>query len=94
MATMAFLYPMRRPSRRYRTSQQGELRYQPEGELTKWHEDRFGHGSRRIQRIGIVALARKLLIELWRYLETGAIPEGAAPRTGPAREEEMRRSSL
>jgi len=31
-----------------------------------------------VRRIGIVALARKLLIELWRYLETGAIPEGAS----------------
>ncbi len=43
--------------------------------------ERFGHGSKRIRKIGIVALARKLLIELWRYLETGAIPEGAVLKT-------------
>ena len=55
----------------------GWLRYQPESELTKWYEKKFGHGSKRIRKIGIVALARKLMIELWRYLETGAIPEGA-----------------
>jgi len=59
----------------------GWLRYQPESELTRWYERRFGHGSSRIRRIGIVALARKLLIELWRYLETGAIPEGAVLKT-------------
>jgi transposase len=56
----------------------GWLRYQPESELTKWYEKKFGHGSKRIRKIGIVALARKLMIALWRYLETGAIPEGAA----------------
>jgi len=59
----------------------GWLRYQPESELTQWYEERFGHGSSRIRRIGIVALARKLLIELWRYLETGAIPKGAVLKT-------------
>jgi len=42
-----------------------------------WYTTRFGHGSRRVRRIGIVALARKLLIALWRYLETGVIPDGA-----------------
>jgi transposase len=59
----------------------GWLRYQPESELTRWYEKRFGHGSSRIRRIGIVALARKLLIELWRYLEMGAIPEGVMTKT-------------
>ncbi|MGA9192246.1 MAG: IS110 family transposase [Anaerolineales bacterium] len=59
----------------------GWLQFQPESELTKWYEERFGHGSKRIRKIGIVALARKLLIELWRYLETGAIPEGAVLKT-------------
>ena len=57
------------------------LRFQPESELTRWYERRFGHGSKRIRRIGIVALARRLLIELWRYLETGALPEGALTQT-------------
>jgi transposase len=55
----------------------GWLRYQPESELTLWYEERFGHGSKRLRKIGIVALARKLLIALWRYLETGEIPAGA-----------------
>lgn len=59
----------------------GWLRYQPESELTQWYEERFGHGSSRIRRIGIVALARKLLVELWRYLETGTVPKGAVLKT-------------
>jgi len=53
------------------------LRYQPESELTLWYEKRFGSGSSRIRRIGIVALARRLLIAFWRFLETGALPDGA-----------------
>jgi transposase len=56
----------------------GWLRFQPESALTRWYERRFGGGSSRVRRIGIVALARRLLVELWRYLETGALPEGAA----------------
>ena len=55
----------------------GWLRFQPESALSRWYEERFGQGSSRIRRIGIVALARRLLVELWRYLETGAVPEGA-----------------
>ena len=53
------------------------LRYQPESELSRWYQRRFGHGSTRLRKIGIVALARKLLIELWKYLETGTPPAGA-----------------
>jgi transposase len=56
----------------------GWLRYQPESELSKWYNERFGTAGRRMRKVGIVALARKLLVALWRYLETGAIPEGAA----------------
>nr|VFJ68205.1 MAG: transposase [Candidatus Kentron sp. DK] len=52
------------------------LRYQPDSQLSLWFHSRFGNGK-RLRRIGIVALARKLLVALWRYLETGAIPEGA-----------------
>lgn len=55
----------------------GWLRYQPESELTQWWERKYGWGSSGLKKTGIVALARRLLIELWRYLETGAIPEGA-----------------
>jgi transposase len=53
------------------------LRWQPESKLSRWYEQRFAHGSPRLRRIGIVALARKLLVDLWRYLEHGVIPEGA-----------------
>lgn len=53
------------------------LRYQPDSALSRWYQRRFAEGSSRVRRIGIVALARKLLIELWKYLETGILPEGA-----------------
>ena len=53
------------------------VRYQPDSALTRWYQRKFGYGSRRLRRIGIVALARKLLIALWRYVEHGEIPEGA-----------------
>lgn len=53
------------------------VRYQPESQLTLWYNERFGRNGKRSKRVGIVALARKLLVGLWRYLETGAIPEGA-----------------
>jgi transposase len=52
-------------------------RWQPDSALTRWYEARFGRGSRRLRRIGIVALARKLLIALWRYGHHGQIPDGA-----------------
>lgn len=55
----------------------GWLRFQPDSELSRWYQRRFGGGSKRIRKIGIVALARKLMIALWRFLETGVIPEGA-----------------
>jgi transposase len=53
------------------------LKHQPESELTKWFRRRTEGQSRRMRRVMIVALARKLAIALWRYLETGQIPEGA-----------------
>jgi transposase len=53
-------------------------RYQPESALSCWFKDRFGIGGKRLRRIGIVAVARKLLIALWRFVETGELPEGAA----------------
>jgi transposase len=60
----------------------GWLRFQPKSALTRWYQERFGHGSSRLRRIGIVALARKLLIALWRFLETGVVPEGAELKVG------------
>jgi transposase len=53
------------------------VRYQPESALSGWFRERFGGGGKRLRRIGIVAVARKLLIALWRFLETGVLPEGA-----------------
>jgi transposase len=55
----------------------GWLHFQPDSELSRWFHVRFGHGSSRQRRIGIVALARKLLVQLWKYLETGVPPAGA-----------------
>jgi transposase len=53
------------------------LRYQPRSRLSRWYHARFGRGGARARKVGIVALARKLLIELWRFLEHGVVPEGA-----------------
>jgi transposase len=52
------------------------LRYQPGSRLSAWFRERVGDGKGRIKRIAIVALARKLLVALWRYIETGLVPEG------------------
>jgi transposase len=56
------------------------LRFQPTSALARWYERKFGTGNSRVRKIGIVALARKLLIAFWRYLETGVLPEGAVLR--------------
>jgi transposase len=53
------------------------LRHQPDSALSRWFGERFGGSGKRHRRVGIVALARKLLVALWRYLETGVLPEGA-----------------
>lgn len=53
------------------------LRHQPDSALSAWFRERVGHLKGRIRRIMIVAVARKLLIALWRYLETGVVPTGA-----------------
>jgi transposase len=53
------------------------LRWQPASKLSRWYEQRFGPGNKRARKVGIVALARKLLIALWRYVEHGEVPEGA-----------------
>jgi transposase len=62
----------------------GWLRFQPESALAKWYQERFGAGGKRLHKIGIVALARKLLIALWHYLESGELPEGAALKPATA----------
>ena len=53
------------------------LRFQPNSAITIWFKTRFGGGGKRMRRVGIVAVARKLLVSLWRYLEYGEIPAGA-----------------
>jgi transposase len=51
------------------------VRHQPDSKLTQWFRQRTRNASRRIKRIAIVALARKLMVALWRYLTTGLVPE-------------------
>lgn len=53
------------------------LRFQPESALSRWFFERFAEGGKRMRKIGIVALARKLLIALWKLVGTGLVPEGA-----------------
>ena len=53
------------------------LRHQPESQLSNWFNARTSGNAGRIRRIMIVALARKLAVALWRYLETGLVPHGA-----------------
>ena len=53
------------------------LRFQPESALSQWFEARTAGAGGRARRIMIVALARKLLIALWRFWETGLVPTGA-----------------
>lgn len=57
------------------------LRYQPQSEVSQWYQRRFASGGSRLRRIGIVAVARKLLTEFEHYLRTGAPPAGADLRT-------------
>jgi transposase len=56
------------------------VRHQPGSELSRWFNARVGQMKGRIRRIAIVALARKLMIALWRYATTGVVPTGAVLR--------------
>jgi transposase len=53
------------------------LRNQPTSKLTTWFTERVASAGGRVRRIAIVALARKLIVALWRFVETGLVPEGA-----------------
>ena len=53
------------------------LRHQPDSVLSVWFRARVGQARGRVRRIAIVALARKLLVALWRYATQGVVPEGA-----------------
>ena len=60
----------------------GWRRFQPQSVLRVWFRERYGSGGTRVRRIGRVAVARKLLMALWRFLETGVLPEGAVLKEG------------
>jgi len=53
------------------------LRFQPQSKLSQWYMKRYANGGKRMRRIGIVAVARRLLIDLWRYVEYDKMPQGA-----------------
>ncbi len=55
----------------------GWVRWQPDSALTRWFTRRFAAAGGRSRRIGIVAVARKLVIALWRFVEQGVVPDGA-----------------
>jgi transposase len=57
-------------------------RYQPGAALITWFRERTGPTGRRVRKVMVVALARKLLIALWRFAVDGVIPEGAAMKPG------------
>lgn len=61
----------------------GWIQFQPECALTKWFSERFAEGNSVHRRTGIVALARKLLVALWRYVNEGLVPEGARFKKNP-----------
>jgi len=53
------------------------IRWQPDSTISQWFERRFAHGGKRMRRVGIVGVARRLLIAFWRLLKDGVVPEGA-----------------
>lgn len=57
------------------------LRYQPQSQLAQWYRRRFAERAGRSRKIGVIALARKLAIALWRFVQTGLVPEGAKLKT-------------
>ena len=58
------------------------LRFPPDSALRGWFRERCGGGGKRLRRIGSVAVARKGLMALWRFLETGVFPAGAVLKAG------------
>ena len=61
------------------------VRFQPKSKLTRWFEERFGGAGKRVRRVGIVAVARRLLIDMWRFLETGSSAQGRAAEKSRSR---------
>jgi len=60
------------------------LRFQPQSGLARWFQEKFGRGGSRMRRIGIVALARRLAVDLWRFVQQGIVPEAARLRAQKA----------
>jgi len=58
-------------------------RYQPASAPVCWFQERTGTTGRRMRKVMVVALARKLLIALWRFVTEGALPEGAVMKPTP-----------
>jgi hypothetical protein len=61
------------------------VRYQRDSALTQWYLARFANGGPRARKTAIVALVRRVLIDVWRHLDAGVVPAGAAFRIGRAR---------
>jgi transposase len=59
-------------------------RFQPDSRLAQGYERRCGAGGARLRKLGMVALARKLLMARWRFVKTGVLPEGAVLKTAPS----------
>ena len=57
------------------------LRHQPDSALSRWFHERVRTERGRVRRVAIVALARKLLVALWRFVTEGAVPDGAVLKT-------------
>ena len=57
------------------------LRHQPDSALSRWYHDRVKRNGGRMKKIAIVALARKLLVALWKYVTAGVVIEGAAMKS-------------
>jgi transposase len=57
------------------------LRLQPGSRLSQWYQQRFASAGPRMRRIGIVAMARRLMVDLWRWVEFDKLPEGARLKT-------------
>src|SRR5215210_1615637 len=57
------------------------LRHQPDSALARWYRDRVRRDGGRMKKVAVVALARKLLVALWRYVTAGVVIEGAAMKS-------------
>ena len=67
---------------------------QPQSELSRWFQERTGGAKGRIRKVMAVALARKLLVALWRYQRTGVVPAGAADHDAAGRGDRHRMSRM